>query len=249
VDNCSDNYHVPITHFSSAAAQEKVFGNKFPSMAQQLMLDDNPNHHVSVNGHALTFSVVEDGQPFAHGRTAENQKDFDRWWAEGMADAERRLGSYRAHRIQLQNHSLFPNGVLGLRLALPRGPLKTEFWHFNLIEKDAPEVVMNAMRIGGAQNNGAAGLFEQDDIDNWRNVTEASISRVARKATQDLSMGAGHTFRHDDWPGLISERYISENNQRHFYMRWMEFMNANSWADIHIEPLRARYEGTAHFSG
>ena len=62
-------------------------------------------------------------------------------------------------------------------------------------------------------------------------------------------MGVGHVGRHDDWPGLISERYISENNQRNFYLRWMEFMNADSWADIHIEPMTARYEGTASFRG
>jgi hypothetical protein len=62
-------------------------------------------------------------------------------------------------------------------------------------------------------------------------------------------MGVGHTFRHDDWPGLISERYISENNQRHFYQRWMEFMNADSWDDIHLDPMSGRYEGTAGLHG
>ena len=39
--------------------------------------------------------------------------------------------------------------------------------------------------------------------------------------------------------------YISESNQRHFYHRWEEFMNAESWADIPIEPISAVYEGTA----
>jgi hypothetical protein len=29
----------------------------------------------------------------------------------------------------------------------------------------------------------------------------------------------------------------------------MEFMNAENWADIHIEPLTARYEGTGRFEG
>jgi hypothetical protein len=106
-------------------------------------------------------------------------------------------------------------------------------------------VVKNALRVGGSQNNGAAGLFEQDDIDNWRNVTEASISRVARKYAADLSMGKGHSYRHDDWPGEISERYISENNQRNYYRRWEEFMNADSWRDIHIDPISGRYDGTA----
>jgi hypothetical protein len=166
-----------------------------------------------------------------------------------MVEAEKRLGVYRAHKIQLGNHSLFPNTVLGFRLALPRGPLKTEFWHFSVVERDAPQVVKEAMRIGNASNNGAAGLFEQDDIDNWRSVTESAFSRTARKIGADLSLGVGHVRpAHDDYPGEISERYISENNQRRFYRRWEEFMNADSWDDIHIEPMRANYEGVSPFT-
>jgi phenylpropionate dioxygenase-like ring-hydroxylating dioxygenase large terminal subunit len=245
VDNCSDNYHVPISHFSSASVKAKILGQPMRTMAQQLAVP-NENHHAFVNGHSLTFRVLDkDAARPVHGYTRENAQDFERWNLESMTQAERRLGAYRAHRVQLGNHSLFPNTVLGFRLALPRGPLKTEFWHFALIDRDAPDVVLNAARVGGAQNNGAAGLFEQDDIDNWRNVTEASISRVARKYAADLSMGKGHSYRHDDWPGEISERYISENNQRNYYRRWEEFMNADSWRDIHIDPISGRYDGTA----
>jgi hypothetical protein len=249
VDNCSDNYHVPISHFSSASVKAKILGQPMNTMQQALAIE-NPNHHAFVNGHALTFRVLEQDAPrTGHGYTKDNAKDFAQWHTESLPEVERRLGDYRAHRIQMGNHSLFPNTVLGFRLALPRGPLKTEFWHFGLVERDAPEVVRNAIRIGGAQNNGAAGLFEQDDIDNWRSVTEASFSQVARKVPAILSMGKGHVGRHDDWPGLVSERYISENNQRNFYLRWMEFMNADSWADIRLEPITGRYEGNAGFHG
>jgi len=76
-------------------------------------------------------------------------------------------------------------------------------------------------------------------------VTTASRSRIARQYPQELSMGIGHAGAHPDYPGLVSERYISENNQRHFYLRWQEFMNAESWADIPLDPITARFEGTA----
>jgi hypothetical protein len=166
-----------------------------------------------------------------------------------MPEAERRLGTLRARRVQLANHSIFPNGILGLRLALPRGPLKTEFWHFVLVERDAPEEIKRVIRIGSQANNGAAGLFEQDDVDNWRQVTEASTSRLRRRHTQDLSMGLGHAGPHSDCPGLVSERYISENNQRLFYRRWEEFMNAESWAQIPLDPITAHFDGTATMRG
>jgi len=109
--------------------------------------------------------------------------------------------------------------------------------------------VIDGGRRGSAGNNGPAGLFEQDDIDNWRSVTEASRSPVARKVAQDLSMGHGRAGAHDDYAGIVSEEYISENNQRHFYLRWQEFMNAERWADIPIEPISADFEGTASMDG
>ena len=42
---------------------------------------------------------------------------------------------------------------------------------------------------------------------------------------------------------------FSENNQRLFYQRWEEFMNAESWADISIDPIKARFDGTATMQG
>jgi hypothetical protein len=62
-------------------------------------------------------------------------------------------------------------------------------------------------------------------------------------------MGLGHAGTHPDYPGLVSERYISENNQRLFYRRWEEFMNAESWADISLAPISARFAGSATLRG
>jgi ethylbenzene dioxygenase alpha subunit len=184
-----------------------------------------------------------------HGMSKDNLRLFQEHHDATMSEVERRLGALRARRVQLGNHSIFPNGILGLRLALPRGPLKTEFWHFVLVERDAPEEIKQALRIGSQANNGAAGMFEQDDVDNWRQVTQASASRIGRRHPQELSMGLRHAGTHPDYPGLVSERYISENNQRLFYRRWEEFMNAASWADISLDPITARFDGTAPLHG
>lgn len=250
VDNCSDNYHVPISHFSSATVSNKVLGIPLNTMKDQLA-DPNPNHHLFVNGHSLTFRLREPDapRPIRRGVTPENKETFDKWDEISDAEAERRLGYERARQLSLGNHSLFPNTVLGFRLAHPRGPLKTEFWHFGLAPKNAPEEVKHGTQNSSGQFNGAAGIFEQDDIDNWRQMTEASKSPIGRTLAADLSMGLGHAGPREEWPGVHSDRYISENNQRNFYMRWMEFMNANDWNEIHLDPPTARYEGTANFDG
>jgi hypothetical protein len=247
VDNCSDNYHVPTSHLSSARVQTRYLGRPRLSHKDQF---ESPNKHAFVNGHSITFRDGDDNVPrYVHGVSSETFRIFQEYHDATMPEVERRLGTLRARRVQLGNHSIFPNGVLGLRLALPRGPLRTEFWHFVLLERDAPEVIKRVIRTGSQANNGAAGMFEQDDVDNWRQVTAASTSRLGRRHPQDMSMGLGHAGPHPDYPGLVSERYISENNQRLFYMRWEEFMNAERWADIPLDPIKARFEGTATLKG
>ena len=244
VDNCSDNYHVPISHASSILAKNKVIGT--PRVTQQDLIDSTDKYHMFTNGHSFTIGEADETIPrVGHGLTKHNQHKFEEYQMETLEEVERRLGSLRARKLRLNNHSLFPNGVLGFRLALPRGPLMTEFWHFVVIDKAMPEDLQDALRWGLAGNNGAAGLFEMDDIDNWRSVTESAKSPLARKYPQAMSMGVGHTSTHPVFPGHVSEGYISESNQRQFYQRYEDFMNADSWADIPLEASTAVYEGTA----
>lgn len=243
VDNCSDNYHVPLSHGSSAHLETLYLGR--PRTTHDLQFK-SPSKHVFVNGHALTFRMSQPGEVRrAHGVTKYNLHLFEEYYKDTQAEAEKRLGKQRAGHVQLANHSLFPNGVLGFRLALPRGPLQTEFWHFVVVERALPKELKKALAIGSVSNNGPAGLFEQDDLDNWRQVTEGSRTPLGRQYAQDLSMGIGHSSRDPQYPGLISERYISENNQRNFYRRWEEFMNADDWSDIPLDRPTATYEGTA----
>ena len=250
VDNCSDNYHVPISHYSSMLARHQITDEPLRTMTQQLK--DTQNHHVFVNGHSLTFRVSDEpDNQFRNirGANAKFQSELDEFRKSKEPEAEKRLGKYRANQLGLQNHSVFPNHVLGFRFALPRGPFKTEFWHFTLVEADAPLEARIGLGVASANQNGAAGVFEQDDMDNWGQVTMASTSPLARRYKALLVMGAGHAGTNEEWPGEVSERYISENNQRGYYQRWEEFMNADSWNDIHVDPITMNFEGTAGLHG
>ena len=248
VDNCSDNYHVPTTHLSSIIVAGRHLGVPRTTHEQQFQSE---NKHMFVNGHSLTMRFLErpDQARQTHGVTAENRELFEDYYRSTLAEAERRLGALRARKLHLGNHSLFPNGVLGFRLAHPRGPLETEFWHFVVLEKNMPKELKTALRRGSGNFNGVTGIFEQDDMDNWRGVTRSALSPMGRKYTQDLSMGVGRSGPSPDLPGQVSERYTSESNQRHFYHRWQQFMNADSWADIPLEPATVEYEGAATLHG
>ena len=260
VDNCSDNYHLPVTHLSNFLAQARFdtelrrLGTSFFS---HKALFQTPSKHLFVNGHSLTIGMHEEGDSQVRsflkvlGKNKRNGDIYDSFYQSVIPEEERRLGYLRARRLSLQNHSLFPNTVLGFRLALPRGPFASEFWHFVLVEKDAPEEVKRGhIAVFASSALGVSSMNEVDDQDNWIQVTHSGRSTQGRKVLSNLSMGKGHaTTSHPDFVGLVSERYISENNQRNFYARWQEFMNADSWADIHIDPITAKFEGTATMKG
>ena len=245
VDNASDNYHVPTTHFSSNLVQGRYGLRSSRPMNVLQNFFKSPNRHLFVNGHSLTLSIIDEDNPIDQDPTSRG----NRVRPELAEEMERRLGSFRTKRFRLRNHSLFPNGVLGFRLALPRGPFKTEFWHFGSYEKDATPEKIKAATTGSARGTGIAGLNEQDDMDNWHQVTMAGTGARSRKVLQELSMGIGHSGTHADLPGMVAQNFIAENNQRNFYARWQEFMNAGSWADIHIDPITANFEGTATMHG
>src|SRR5438045_9684830 len=93
VDNCSDNYHVPISHYSSALAANKVFQLPMQSMDAALAIP-NDNHHVFVNGHGLTFRIRDANAPrqIRRGVTTENRPIFDAWDQQAEEEATKRLG-------------------------------------------------------------------------------------------------------------------------------------------------------------
>lgn len=249
VDNSPDWYHVTVTHVGTTLAQTRHQGSKLSPLANLKNLLPLPGQHVFVNGHSIVVNLKEEETPrIAHGITDKNFDMFQEYWNSVKQQEIKRLGAFRALRLQVMTHTLFPNTVLFFRMALPRGPHKTEFWHFGTFERDMPDEAMRIL-VRGSQNNGTAGVFEQDDIDNWRQVTDSGSSPMRRKFRHQLSMGVGHAGAHPHYKGSVSEQFITEHNQRNYYARWQEFMNANSWKDIHIEPISADYEGTATILG
>ena len=46
------------------------------------------------------------------------------------------------------------------------------------------------------------------------------------------NMAIGGEQTRDEMPGVVSDGLVCEQNQRYVYRRWLEMMNADSWADI-----------------
>ena len=250
IDNfAGDGYHFNLTHRSSLIAQAKVAGR--PSQIN--LFEENGGHNVGVNGHGVITSWVEtEEQEQRRTQNLLRHPRVDQYEKEIMPELERRLGS-RARKMTGLVGAVFPNLALhpstSIRLHNPRGPLKTEIWTFHLAENDAPEEVHRFSRRSAQFSFGISGIFEQDDMDNFNQCTRSGLSFIGRQVPSYLAMGMGHETTHYALPGTVAGRRVNEVPQRAIYNRWQEFMNAKSWADIHIDSPTAKYEGTATFKG
>ena len=253
VDNASDYYHAATTHISSSIARSKLGRRSAdPRPVGQQTQTQSPSHHIFVNGHCTVARLRDHDETNVMGDTRykgrltpENHPIWESFHEGIFPEKEARLGSFRARRLEASARNVFPNVFIGLRMALPRGPRKSEIWSYTYYDKDSPAEVIDDRRVFFEQDDNLAGTTEQDDMDNWRQVTDSGPTYAGRNYVHDLSMGARHVGPHPQLPGLVAGRFISENNQRHYYARWQEFMNAGSWADIHIDPISAKFEGNA----
>jgi 3-phenylpropionate/trans-cinnamate dioxygenase alpha subunit len=76
-----------------------------------------------------------------------------------------------------------------------------------------------------------AGIFEQDDMQNWQECTQTCKGVVARRYPMNFQMGLGHGESHEGIPGLVSESK-TETNQLYFYRHWATVMTAADWPEI-----------------
>src|SRR5215831_14546266 len=137
------------------------------------------------------------------------------------------------------NTALLPRQPRTIAVWHPRGPHQTEVWRWFLVDREAPAEVKRFLRDYYIRYSGPAGLTEQDDMENWNYAHAASRGTIARRYPYNYEMGLGRATRTFEdhglrLPGLISEvtGAASENNQRGFYTRWRQLMEAENWGEI-----------------
>ena len=78
---------------------------------------------------------------------------------------------------------------------------------------------------------GVSGIVEQDDGDQWQEVTDAGRGFVTSQGWSHMAMGLGHEIIDPDLPGEHG-LLISESNARAYYRRWRDLLLADSWDDL-----------------
>lgn len=228
-----DGYHFPITHGSSINVGA-VRQNQGDTASQA----NTGRHPVNVgNGHNVLGGYDGPGtNPSIRSRSSSVITDY---YAQTLPELEARLGAVRGKQAGINVANMFPNFTWHpaplVRCWQPRGPGKTEIWSYCIVDKKAPPEVKAAMRRNHTLTFSASGIVEQDDMNNFIQVTSTSRSPRGKNVPINQMMGIGHETKHEFLPGTISPANVSETNQRAFYARWQEMMDASSWSDIHID--------------
>ncbi|MFV0259167.1 MAG: aromatic ring-hydroxylating oxygenase subunit alpha [Acidimicrobiales bacterium] len=134
--------------------------------------------------------------------------------------------------------TIFPNlsfnlmpTIANLRMWMPAGPERMEVWTWGIVDADVDDDVKARMVASFQATFGVSGLVEQDDGDQWQEVTGAGRGYMTRNGWSSIGMGLGHEFTDPDLPGELG-LLISESNARAFYRRWQDLLVHDRWEDL-----------------
>ncbi|MFD0849980.1 aromatic ring-hydroxylating oxygenase subunit alpha [Sphingosinicella xenopeptidilytica] len=144
------------------------------------------------------------------------------------------LSDRQAELHSIGEGNVFPNlswikfgcfHAFGLLQWHPRGVDEIEVWQTTLFDSAAPQEVRDYARAQMSQENAAAGIFGQDDGENFERITEMLRGAVSGRADFDYSMGLGREGEVEvsGLPGRLGPHY-TEQNHRNFYRHWLNLM-------------------------
>ena len=118
------------------------------------------------------------------------------------------------------------------RVWQPKGPGKIEIWSWVFVDKAAPAEVKEALRLTGIRGFSPSGTFEQDDMDNWQQCSQAAKGVVARRRQLNYQQGLGREGYDEELKAWTSDFRYSDSNHRQFYHRWGQLMAGGSWSEL-----------------
>ena len=217
-----DSYHVQWNHLSAVKSAFSRGSTASPVTGGRMVSTGNGHGLICIGGDEVGDPPVP---------------ELDAYEKRIAADVKRRLGP-RAGLINPIVGTVFPNFSLlrgtsrALRVWQPRGPDKTEIISFIFMDKAAPPEVKRAVRLAGIRGFSPSGTFEQDDMDNWQECTQTCRGVMSRQMPIHNRMGLGHEHFDPALGASVSDYRFSESNQREFYRRWAEVMDAADWSAL-----------------
>jgi len=220
-----DGYHTPVAH---------QFGFQLGYYASSANThSEGYAVHIPGKGHGIGLGRTPGMAPFS-GYPPEIVSAMERELSEGQ------LAIFRETRTAVG--TVFPNlslliqpfsvepGQPGLRFCTmrlwqPVGQGKMQMLSWCLVPKDASEDYKREAYRSYTLAFGQAGMFEQDDFDNWSRVTRAAGSSLCRDLSFPYLMGLGRSPVPDfPGPGVAVQPYMTETNFRNLWQTWLEYL-------------------------
>jgi len=113
---------------------------------------------------------------------------------------------------------------LTIRQWQPRGVDRMEVWSWQLMDRNAPEPWKQASQACFQREFGMAGVFEQDDVENWAGISQGLRGPAARRLALQYRMGLD-VSPPTPWPGpglAYVDPPLSELSERLFYGYWQK---------------------------
>ena len=225
-DNFSgDIYHALWTHLGGAE----------PTLGQRggVKIDHENSWQVSVNGHGWEFGTNMIGNAATMG-----DREILRYIKSRSDGIAARLGAFRRDMWgSVASATVFPNfaflpGYFSFRIFNPVGPLKTDLAAWTLVPKNMPAEIKERFRLGTMRTFSPGGILEMDDGENWEHCTATNAGYVTRHQRLCYSLAPRGQEHTPDLPGIVHRGQLSDANQREFYKRWAELMDAPTWAEV-----------------
>jgi PAH dioxygenase large subunit len=228
-----DGHHIFTTHgFRTALGLETIKGERVSYVLP------------STHGHACTLSCwphgVED-LPYARlprELWPELERKLTREQLDLLSSLAIIVGNIFPNCSFLQTSSHLPDewggnpadppvSFLTIRQWQPRGPRELEVWSWQLLDRNAPQQWKDVARACFTREFGMAGIFEQDDLENWGEITKTLSTPAASRLTLQYRMGLSMTAA-GQWPGpgeAFVKKSFEELNERVFYGHWQKLIS------------------------
>jgi phenylpropionate dioxygenase-like ring-hydroxylating dioxygenase large terminal subunit len=221
-----DGYHIAATHGSAREVGVDTTTSQTRQWSKGCQIDCG-------NGHILNLWITPPDGGLWFGQPDD---EIANYMKENAAEIENRLGTMRAQQIAPSAGTVFPNLSVHwltrtIRLWQPRGPAKMEIWSWAVVDKAASAKIKDTMRFVSQYRFSPTGVFEQDDMDNWIQVTAAAKSLIGQRYPANYQMRGDNSSIEIDLPGRVKSRF-SDNNQLSLYMHWAKMLQAKNWDEI-----------------
>ena len=225
-----DNQHGSTTHIGpSTLDKNRTIREGFRKSAEESF------HVVTEGGHGCTMAYLVPGMPKRNYRTYSEK-------LKPIYEKNLQSGQYAMLRnLRVCVGTVFPNlsfvesqvgpgeKALIVRLWHPVNATEMEVLSWVFAEIEANDEYKESALRNGFHNFGAAGVFEQDDMELWASATAASDNSIAQQypfSFQTSLRYISKPTKQHDWPGKTYRPVDTEVAQFHFMQHWEKVLLA-----------------------